>query len=134
MAGPLGDLAPYGPGYRGGVWVAAGDVNGDGADEVLTAAGAGADTELQLFDGARGIWVNDATVSGASHGVGILNWGGQPAVGVLGDTALNVYTLGPDFADAPTLLGSVDASGWGGGSGASLGGSPPAGSAASLLC
>lgn len=106
----------------GGVWVAAGDLTGDGADEVLTAAGSGSDTELRLFDGANGTWANQATASGTAYGVGIVNWGGQQAVGVLGGSSLSVYTFGADFGDAPTLLGQMSTSGWGGGSGASFGG------------
>lgn len=44
---------PY-PGFRGGVRVAVGDVNGDGVDDVITAAGAGASPHVKAFDGATG--------------------------------------------------------------------------------
>jgi hypothetical protein len=41
----------YDPGFRGGLTLAAGDVNGDGADDIITAAGAGAGPHVQAFDG-----------------------------------------------------------------------------------
>ncbi len=40
VSGALGTIAPY-PGFQGGVYVAAGDVNGDGRDDVITGAGGG---------------------------------------------------------------------------------------------
>jgi hypothetical protein len=116
----------------GGVWVAAGDLLGDGRDEVLTAAGSGPGTEVREFDGANGLWAGDATVSGPAYGVGVLSWGGQPAVGVLGATTLAAYALG-DFGAAATALGSVDATGWGGGVGASFGAAPAAGAPSSTV-
>ncbi len=44
----LGDLAPYGPAFTGGVRVAAGDVNGDGLADVITAPASGIGT-VKLF-------------------------------------------------------------------------------------
>ena len=46
-------LDPF-PGFRGGVRVAAGDVNGDGIDDVIASAGAGASPHVKVFDGATG--------------------------------------------------------------------------------
>ena len=106
----------------GGVYVAAGDVSGDGLDDVVTVAGSGTDTDLRVFDGSNGTWANQATVTGAAYGVGVVNWGGQQAVGVLDAAGLSAYTLG-DFGAAPTLLGQVGGSAWGGG--ASVGGRSP---------
>ena len=45
LSGPLGDLFAFGRGYRGGVFVAAGDVNGDGFADVIVAPSAGAVAE-----------------------------------------------------------------------------------------
>ena len=47
----LGDFFAYGSNFTGGVTVAAGDVNGDGSDEVITAAGAGGGPHVRVFNG-----------------------------------------------------------------------------------
>lgn len=52
--GVLGNLEAFGQFYRGGVHVAAGDVNGDGLADVIVAPSAGASGEVRIFDGADG--------------------------------------------------------------------------------
>jgi hypothetical protein len=44
----------YEASFVGGVRVAAGDVNGDGRDDIITAAGPGAGPHVKVFDGATG--------------------------------------------------------------------------------
>jgi hypothetical protein len=110
-----------GSGLRtGGVLVSAGDLNTDGADDVMTVVADETGTEVRVFGGATGDLVRVADVAGPTDGVGMVNWGGQRAVGVLNGGSMLAYAL-PGVSGPPALLGEVDSKSWGG-SGASLGG------------
>jgi uncharacterized protein GlcG (DUF336 family) len=59
LAGPLGSFYAYDAAFTGGVYVAAGDVNGDGRADLITGAGAGGGPHVRVFDGATGAIIHD---------------------------------------------------------------------------
>jgi RHS repeat-associated protein len=59
VPGPLGSFLAYEPSFRGGVFVAAGDVNGDGQADIITGAGPGHPPEVKAFDGTNGSVIQD---------------------------------------------------------------------------
>jgi hypothetical protein len=54
LAGPIGSFFAYDPAFTGGVFVACTDVNGDGAPDIVTGAGAGGGPHVRAFDGRTG--------------------------------------------------------------------------------
>ena len=50
----LHSFLPYGTGFAGGVYVAAGDVNGDGLDDIVTGTDSGVAGHVKVFDGRTG--------------------------------------------------------------------------------
>jgi uncharacterized repeat protein (TIGR01451 family) len=61
----------YDPHFTGGVYVAVGDVNGDGIADIITGAGAGGGPNVRVFDGKTGAMIANfyAYNSGFSGGV-----------------------------------------------------------------
>ncbi|MEK6234309.1 MAG: hypothetical protein N2C14_06330, partial [Planctomycetales bacterium] len=47
------NFAPFG-GFNGGIFVASGDVTGDGIDDIITSADAGAVSDIRVYSGATG--------------------------------------------------------------------------------
>ncbi|HEY8667891.1 MAG TPA: FG-GAP-like repeat-containing protein [Tepidisphaeraceae bacterium] len=71
LTGPNGSFFAYDPGFLGGVFIAAGDVDGDGKADIITAADAGAGPHVKVFSGADGTLIRSffAYDSGFQSGV-----------------------------------------------------------------
>lgn len=82
----LSSFFAYRPDFTGGVFVAAGDVNGDRQADIVTGTGGGASAHVKVFDGVSGKLLRQLTpfVQGFSGGVrvavGDVNGDGTPDV------------------------------------------------------
>src|SRR5207249_11523113 len=66
----------YDTAFRGGVTVAAADVNGDGTDDIITGAGPGGGPHVKVFDGASGaLLASFFAYDAAFHGGGFVAGG-----------------------------------------------------------
>jgi hypothetical protein len=68
VAGVLGDLSAFSTSYRGGVFVAAGDVDGDGRADVVVTPSAGSTNQVRIFSGADGSLLNSFRAFGKGAG------------------------------------------------------------------
>jgi hypothetical protein len=68
LSGVLGDFDAFGRFYRGGVFVAAGDVDGDGRAEVIVSPSAGSSGEVRVFSGVDGSQLSRFTAFGKGSG------------------------------------------------------------------
>lgn len=116
-------LLAYPSGYTGGVFVATGDVTGDGVDDLVTSTGPGGAANLRVFDGRTGALVRSffgyppAFLGGVNVAVGDVNDDGYAdivcGVGVGGGPNVRVFSgkdgtlLASFFAYDPGFTGGV---------------------------
>jgi hypothetical protein len=74
----LRQFMAYDPAFTGGVRVAAGDLNGDGLAEVITAAGPGGGPHVRVLDGATGTELLGVFAYDPSFGGGVFAGGPTP--------------------------------------------------------
>ena len=68
----IGTLTPFGRAFTGGARVATGDINGDGVEDVIVAAGSGGGPAVKVFDGItlrelRSFYAYDSRFSGGVY-------------------------------------------------------------------
>jgi hypothetical protein len=113
----------YDQGFTGGIFVAAGDVNGDGKADIITGAGPGGGPHVKVFDGASNALINqffafeDTFTGGVGVGVVDANGdgkadllfgpgaGGGPRARVVGADGATVFA--DLFAFDPGFLGGI---------------------------
>jgi hypothetical protein len=78
----------YDPAFAGGVFVAAGDVNGDGTPDIITGAGPGGGPHVKVFDGKTGAVIMSFFAYGASFTGGV----SVAAADVNGDGKADIIT------------------------------------------
>jgi len=123
----LYNFFPYESSFRGGVFVGAGDVNGDGFADIITGTGVGGGSRVEVFDGKTGDLIQnffafDPSVrTGVRVGAGDLDNDGQddilvgagpgggPEVRAL--SGKDGHELANFFADNPSSRGGVHVSG-----------------------
>jgi hypothetical protein len=105
IAGPLGSFFAYDAAFRGGVRVAAANVNGVGRDEIVAGAGVGGGPEVRVFDGDDGSLLAAFLAYSAAFTGGV-----YVAAGDLLDDGVQRIITGPG-AGAPPLIKVFTAAG-----------------------
>jgi hypothetical protein len=92
------NFVAYNPLFSGGVFVAAGDVDGDGLDEIVTGADAGGSPQVKVFNGQTGTELSSFFAYDLSFSGGV-----RVAAGDLnGDGAADIITgAGPSATGGP---------------------------------
>jgi hypothetical protein len=121
------DFSPYGA-FAGGVYAAAGDLNGDNRDEIITGAGSGGGPHVMAFDGATNavlhsffayapamsggvrVATTDANLDGRADIITAPGFGFAPHVrvfnGVTGAIVSEAYAYSPAFGGGVYLAGN----------------------------
>ena len=86
LAGPLGGFYAYDPSFSGGVYIAAGDLDGDERADIVTGAGQSGGPHVRAFRGSDGspflgfYAYGQSFIGGVRVGVGDMNADGRPDI------------------------------------------------------
>ena len=106
----LNSFYAFTPTFTGGVYVAAGDINGDGRADIAAGAGSGGGPQINLFDGATGaslggfLAFSPAFTGGVRVALGDVN--GDGAADIIAGAGPGGLPQVTEFAGNGTLLGS----------------------------
>ncbi len=94
----IAEARAYGSSTRGGVFVAAGDLDGDGKAEVVTGSGQGGGPKVKVFDGRTGLFITSFDAYRASYRGGI-----RVAVGDVNNDGVAEIITSPGPGLAPNI-------------------------------
>ena len=108
----LYDFLPYGHGYRGGVYIAAGDVDSDGQADIIVAPSSGSSGAVKVYSGANGSLHSRITVfprgaGGVRVAAGDIN--GDGFADIIAGSGSRSRVLVFDGRDSTTVLSSFNA-------------------------
>jgi hypothetical protein len=89
----------FDPAYQGGVTVASGDVTGDGAPEILAAAGCAGGPQVRAFDGRTGVLVRSYTIPLPAITCRLNVAAGDLTGDGIADIIVGAAELGPSFVE-----------------------------------
>jgi len=103
LAGPVGDFLAYDRSMQGGVFVAAGDVTGDGVNDIVVSPGAGGGSTIKAFSGKDGSLLSSFAAYGPGYEAGV-----SLALGFWKDPG-RAYVVAGTGAGAPAEVKVLDA-------------------------